>query len=672
MNVRKPTIDGVYISQLLKNANATYVQKSDLINYMTTASDQTISGKKEFNKIIVGDEANFNGDIIIGDSETDTLNINSTCNLMNPSYFTTLSGTTLNVSEINSIDTNTLLPKLNALVNIDASSDLQFTIDYLINQNDFLTQNIASNVQQVQAQASVTTSKLDTSVFDTFKNTNDSILNNMTLSITGKVDNNIFLDYTTQNDSTIQALETDKLEISTFNDYTNLNDTNISNIQTNILDLQNNKTSKSYVDNMDNQINDVLNNLTSSKADISYVLAQDALLNGSITSLTNSKASKTEVNNYVSDLQTQIDTINTSKATKSYVDGQISNLIGTASTTYDTLGEIQTILSNNQNSINDLINSYNSQVSLSGNNIFTGTNSFVDITLNGNSLNDRLTTDETNISNLSTSITNLTNTKQDILLYDSIPSLNSTNILTSGSLYSALSNYNTKTQDASIYQTIDGMGIYVLNSSLSNYALNSSLSNYPTNTSLNSTLSNYVLSTTLSNYPTTTSLNSTLSNYLTTSNASSTYQTISNMSNYAGLSSNNNFTNSNNFSNISESINTYGSISSNTINLSYTTNPLITLVTPVNTTNNSLVITNVPNSTNKSYTFTIMFDTSTYKSYISQVNVNGNGLVAPKFINGSTSVNSSSNLMVQSISIIYNSSSGTVPFKILSSISSFY
>ncbi len=133
MNVRKPTIDGVYISQLLKNANATYVQKSDLINYMTTASDQTISGKKEFNKIIVGDEANFNGDIIIGDSETDTLNINSTCNLMNPSYFTTLSGTTLNVSEINSIDTNTLLPKLNALVNIDASSDLQFTIDYLIN-----------------------------------------------------------------------------------------------------------------------------------------------------------------------------------------------------------------------------------------------------------------------------------------------------------------------------------------------------------------------------------------------------------------------------------------------------------------------------------------------------------------------------------------------------------
>ncbi len=672
MNVRKPTIDGVYISQLLKNANATYVQKSDLINYMTTASDQTISGKKEFNKIIVGDEANFNGDIIIGDSETDTLNINSTCNLMNPSYFTTLSGTTLNVSEINSIDTNTLLPKLNALVNIDASSDLQFTIDYLINQNDFLTQNIASNVQQVQAQASVTTSKLDTSVFDTFKNTNDSILNNMTLSITGKVDNNIFLDYTTQNDSTIQALETDKLEISTFNDYTNLNDTNISNIQTNILDLQNNKTSKSYVDNMDNQINDVLNNLTSSKADISYVLAQDALLNGSITSLTNSKASKTEVNNYVSDLQTQIDTINTSKATKSYVDGQISNLIGTASTTYDTLGEIQTILSNNQNSINDLINSYNSQVSLSGNNIFTGTNSFVDITLNGNSLNNRLTTDETNISNLSTSITNLTNTKQDILLYDSIPSLNSTNILTSGSLYSALSNYNTKTQDASIYQTIDGMGIYVLNSSLSNYALNSSLSNYPTNTSLNSTLSNYVLSTTLSNYPTTTSLNSTLSNYLTTSNASSTYQTISNMSNYAGLSSNNNFTNSNNFSNISESINTYGSISSNTINLSYTTNPLITLVTPVNTTNNSLVITNVPNSTNKSYTFTIMFDTSTYKSYISQVNVNGNGLVAPKFINGSTSVNSSSNLMVQSISIIYNSSSGTVPFKILSSISSFY
>ncbi len=672
MNVRKPTIDGVYISQLLKNANATYVQKSDLINYMTTASDQTISGKKEFNKIIVGDEANFNGDIIIGDSETDTLNINSTCNLMNPSYFTTLSGTTLNVSEINSIDTNTLLPKLNALVNVDASSDLQFTIDYLINQNDFLTQNIASNVQQVQAQASVTTSKLDTSVFDTFKNTNDSILNNMTLSITGKVDNNIFLDYTTQNDSTIQALETDKLEISTFNDYTNLNDTNISNIQTNILDLQNNKTSKSYVDNMDNQINDVLNNLTSSKADISYVLAQDALLNGSITSLTNSKASKTEVNNYVSDLQTQIDTINTSKATKSYVDGQISNLIGTASTTYDTLGEIQTILSNNQNSINDLINSYNSQVSLSGNNIFTGTNSFVDITLNGNSLNDRLTTDETNISNLSTSITNLTNTKQDILLYDSIPSLNSTNILTSGSLYSALSNYNTKTQDASIYQTIDGMGIYVLNSSLSNYALNSSLSNYPTNTSLNSTLSNYVLSTTLSNYPTTTSLNSTLSNYLTTSNASSTYQTISNMSNYAGLSSNNNFTNSNNFSNISESINTYGNITTNAINLSYTTNPLITLVTPVNTTNNSLVITNVPNSTNKSYTFTIMFDTSTYKSYISQVNVNGNGLVAPKFINGSTSVNSSSNLMVQSISIIYNSSSGTVPFKILSSISSFY
>jgi hypothetical protein len=163
------------------------------------------------------------------------------------------------------------------------------------------------------------------------------------------------------------------------------------------------------------------------------------------------------------------------------------------------------------------------------------------------------------------------NAKQNTLTFDSAPTQNSTNPVSSGGLYTTLAGYLLIATATSTYATIASLANYVTNTSLTStlgsYLTTASASStyqpillydttptqnstksinsgslysffqlYVTITSLTSTLASYVtnssLATQLVNYVTNTSLSTTLGSYLTTASASSTYQTISGMANY--------------------------------------------------------------------------------------------------------------------------------------------
>lgn len=384
----------------------------------------------------------------------------------------------------------------------------------------------------------------------------------------------------------------------------------------------------SYVDTKAQTVKDDILGGASTAYDTLLEL-QNALANNSdaVTALTNSvsaKASSSELNTAVSNLQTSIDakaspsditTALTGYATETYVATAISNIPPNTTdlTNYATKSYVDTAVSN-------------VSVDLTG----YATTNYVDTSVTG-------LASQTYVTNAVQAV------KNDILggagaAYDTLSELNALIQAGDSSVSTSLATQiSAKADDSTVVhktgtETISGVKTFSSNLTVSSI--------------------NNITAATLA--------------YL---DATSSIQTQLNAK--VGTSTSNSFTNSNNFQQISETLVTYGNIVSNTISVSYT-NGLIYQVTPVNTTNNSLVITNVPTGTNKSYTFTIMFDTSTFKAYINQVNVNGNGLVIPKFINGSTTVNASSNIMVQSISVIFNSSSSTVPFRILSSVASFY
>ena len=325
-------------------------------------------------------------------------------------------------------------------------------------------------------------------------------------------------------------------------------------------------------------------------------------------------------------------------ATTNDISTAISNLINSAPSTLDTLGEIATQLKNDESITNSLINTVgtkandNSVVHLTNTETITGQKTFNNnliigtgynlqtqsISLNGTDLNTRLTTDET-------SITNLQSSKQDILQYDTVPTLNSSKLLNSGSLYSALSSY-------------------VLSSGLT------------------SILSSYVLSS---------SLTSILSSYLTTATASATYQPIGSydtLNTQTTITGNKIFNNSSTFSRILENI-TAGTITSNILTIDFSSSNSVVYVSP--SSNFTINLINIPSGTQtNSYSFTIW---SSAKFYGNVIQVSGTSQTIISIggaSNISTNINSSATNLLQQITLIYVNSS--TPIKCLTNIASIF
>ena len=475
------------------------------------------------------------------------------------------------------------------------------------------------------------------------------------------------------------------------------------------------------------------------------IVNSNAVFNGTLT------LNNQDVNNRISNLEsgkqnlliydltpiTNSNNVISSGNIKTYVDSSISNLVSSAPSTLDTLNELATALGNDPNfstTITNLIGtkaSTNNPIftgilsaqSISDNGSFTaagdvnlGTSTSNTLTVNSNSifngtlklnnqdLNIRLNSDETNISNLQSS-------KQNLLIFDSSPILNSNNVLTSGNIYNALlnyvtstfftntiSNYLTNSSASAIFQTkliYDSVPTLSSNNSLTSGNIYTALQNYLTSSSASATyqtisnMSNYLTSSTasttyqtianMSNYLTSSSASTTyqtianMSNYLTSSNASSTYQTIANMSNY--LTTTNASSTYQTIANMSNyltsslnlvSENIYNSGSGTNLSLNYTSIKGIVKYSP--SSNFTLTITNVPTSNiNSTYTITFIYNTLFYCNAISVNGISYTMRAAGGLSN--ISISGSSNFVMQTITIAFLNSSTPI---VLTNVSSLY
>ena len=305
-------------------------------------------------------------------------------------------------------------------------------------------------------------------------------------------------------------------------------------------------------------------------------------------------------------------------ASEPWVSNQINDALntlsgGTLQTSLNTILKIDQAINNDPNFYTDITTSIN--------NVLTEANTNQ---TNISNLETRLTNDELNITNLQTQQTTNTNnintiintdlpTYQKLLIYDTSPTLNSTNIVNSGNLYNTFLNYLLSSTASSTYQTISGM-----------------------------------------------------SSYLTSTTASSTYQTISGMSSYL-LSSTASSTYApllNAVLNVNEiSENVYNGGTGSSLSLSYTGIKGIIYFTP--SANFTLTLTNIPASNLSTYSITLIYNVKFYANYIS---VNGSAIT---MISGgglsNISINSSATYVMQQINICFlNSSTPIVITNVLS------
>jgi hypothetical protein len=97
-------------------------------------------------------------------------------------------------------------------------------------------------------------------------------------------------------------------------------------------------------------------------------------------------------------------------------------------------------------------------------------------------------------------------------------------------------------------------------------------------------------------------------------------------------------------------------------------------ITPFNATSITLTITNLPTTTNSSFNFAVIINSSSYKTYVTSVTLSyvGGGSSTPTILynGGISSVNvNSATVIIQTFNAINTSS---VPYSLLTSISAFY
>ena len=113
------------------------------------------------------------------------------------------------------------------------------------------------------------------------------------------------------------------------------------------------------------------------------------------------------------------------------------------------------------------------------------------------------------------------------------------------------------------------------------------------------------------------------------------------------------------------------SFSSNILTINYTTSPIVYFTGLTSNTNFKLAVTNVPASTNKTLTFTLVITTKSYKAYANTFSLNGTNYTL--YANGGlanvdVSTVSTSGLIVQQFTMIYTGSFQ----KVISNVSPFY
>jgi hypothetical protein len=262
-------------------------------------------------------------------------------------------------------------------------------------------------------------------------------------------------------------------------------------------------------------------------------------------------------------------------------------------------------------------------------------------------------TQTTSITNMTSSINDLTNNKEDLI--------SDSNLL--NSLYVS---YNATT----VKSTLDSMA-----TSISNKADTTTLSSYaplsnPTFTGFINGITKSMVG--LSNVDNTSDVNKSISTL--TQTALNLKADTTTLSSYAPLS-NPTFTNYIQTPRIFEQIsNAYSSFTSNILTFDYGQGSILYFDGLTSATNFTMVLNSMnPNSqTNKSFTFSLILNTATYKAYANLFRLGATSytLIASGGL-ANTLINATSQTVIQSFTIVYTSSS-TVPYKIFTNVSSYF
>lgn len=402
----------------------------------------------------------------------------------------------------------------------------------------------------------------------------------------------------------------------------------VGTLQTAINDLISTKGSITYIDSTDANLQSQITTLNNTKAtiayvdqqiasDILYVDTQDTNLQTQITSLNLNKANITYVDNADVNLQTQIDSLGTNKANITYVDTSIANLVGTAPTTLNTLNELALALGSDENFSTTVTNALatkavdTSVVHLTGAETIAGVKTFSDNVI--------------------------------------VPSLNGISNTTIGYLSGVTSSIQTQLSNKialssavsiSANQTITGTKTFSANMTVASI--------------------NNINSTTLGYLDATSSIQSQLDTKAITT------ETVD-LSSVQTITGNKTFNNTNSLSRIVEQLTT---TATNAFSYAFdfsTANGILHLSSPPST-NFALAVTNIPTSINATYTLSIIINTTTNKTYINAITING---VSKTLLYNGGSANisiSSSSLVVQTITIVMI---GSTVSSVISSVSGF-
>ena len=501
-------------------------------------------------------------------------------------------------------------------------------------------------------------------------------------------------------------------------------ESNISSLQSSVATISTKQvTDESNISVLQSSLATVASKQTTDKSKISAIQSALVTDEGNIATLQNTIITKAPLVSPIFSGTQQVPTAspntnNTVIASTQYVDVAISSLIGTSPSLLNTLQEIDAAINNDPNFSTTVTNQIalkantnnpsfttgisTPAISLNGTDLQTSLNTFAKLnnpsftgtvtlpsTVDNGSLtcNNGLTVSSGSVyfplNSVSTASINnngyfaLASSLSSYLLsatatatYATISSLS--NYVTSSALATTLSSYVTS---SSLTTTLSS---YALSSALSSYALVSSLSAYVTNSSLTSTLSSYVtsssLTTTLSSY----ALSSALSSYLTTSTATSTYATLTSITNpLNGTTSHSGFSNTGvtNLSGLANILELSETVSSVTVSANVATcaygNGALFYVSSGNTASFTLALTGLTPPANKAYSVTLLIN-GTNKFYASALTINGTATTTFVYNGGSANVSVTSAIyIIQQFNIVYTAST-SVPAFVITSIGQAY
>jgi hypothetical protein len=305
----------------------------------------------------------------------------------------------------------------------------------------------------------------------------------------------------------------------------------------------------------------------------------------------------------------------TNVASTAYVDTMINNLIAGAPSTLNTLNSIATLLQTDTNSITSITNN---MVDLSSNQSVGGIKTFTS--------SPQVPTKSQGDNGVNCASTAYVDTGLATKLNVSNPTITGT--LTSPTIVLNGNNLQTSLNGKQATLTYDSA---------------------PTSSS-NNVVTSGVIYTSLQNYVPL-SGSTTVSNNLT-------------------LSGNVNHTGQLAINDLIENIST-ATVSSNALSISYTSNNAIIYITPSSSNNISLTLTNIPTSySNANINLTFIINTSSYKQYINSITINSTSYTM-KASGGlsNISINSSANIVIQNINILFLSGSIS---QVLTSVNSWF